>query len=302
MSAAAKAETTSMLAAMWRDSLLATFAAIDAHLAERTATDAIVHTTRRELKRLAALMRLSPSSLRTLARETRRAADETRRALGSSRNLAVMGKLIDKMTKKLGEDAAPVRAAVAQSTESPTTDATAQGRARLAELREAWKSAAPTDDAAILERVVNGYRRARRRAEAAGEGSAKALHSWRSAVVAHHYQMNFLARLAPELKPHAKEVDTLRDHLGDWNDIDMLQLHAHAGLDKANRRALSDAVADDKQKLEKTAARMGAKLFAARPRDFRATLVQALDAAQAAQPKAQVAAKGKKPKAAPASA
>lgn len=294
MSTKSKIKPPQGLAAVWRDSLLATFAAIDAHLGESAATDAIVHTARRELKRLAALARLAPSSLKQLARDTRRSADVTRRALGGRRNTTVMNKLIDGMSDKLGEQAQLVRAAIEHSARTHPAEEVAAGRDSLTKLREAWKAVENVEDEALTARVVKGYRRARNRADAAAEGSAKALHRWRSAIVAHHYQMAFLARVAPELKAHAKDVDALRDRLGDWNDIDMLQAHAHDGLAKANRKALAEAVAGDKHKLETAASRSGAKLFEPKPRVFHATITAALTAAQAEKPAS--AGKPQKPK------
>lgn len=294
MSTKPKTKPPQALAGVWRDSLLATFAAIDAHLGEASASDAIVHTARRELKRLAALARLAPSSHKQLARDTRRAADVTRRALGGQRNTSVMSKLIDGMANKLGEEAQLVRAAVEQSAKTHPAEEVTAGRESLTQLREAWKAAETLDDEALLAHVVKGYRRARKRADAAAEGSAKALHRWRSAIVAHHYQLAFLARIAPALKAHAKDVDALRDRLGDWNDIDMLQAHAHGGLAKANRKALAEAVAADKHKLETAASRAGAKLFEPKPRVFRETINAALVATQADKPTATV--KAQKPK------
>lgn len=263
----------------WREAVLATFAAADAHLADPAASDSVVHAARRELKRLAALSRLAPADMRELARQTRAAADRARRALGGSRDAAVLAKLIESAHLELGAAEPAVRAAVERRARPLRSEAVAAGREELAALRENWKSAEPARDDDLLARVVGNYRRARRRMDKAREGSASALHRWRSAVVAHHCQMTFLVRLAPALKPRAKALDALRDRLGDWNDIDMLQVHTRDGLAKAERRALGDAVADDKERLVKAADKAGSELFAARPRAFRAELADVLEAA-----------------------
>lgn len=271
------ASSVPQLAAAWRNALLGTFAAALAHLSEAQASDAIVHAARRELKRLAALTRLAPAHLRDLARDTRRAADIARRALGEKRNAAVMSKLIDHAAGKLGERAQAVRDAIAQ------TDAAAppaqDNRAALETMRNAWNAADIAADADLITPVIKTYRRARRRMKRARDGSTAALHRWRSAIVAHHYQMAFLARLAPPLKAQAKEIDALRDRLGDWNDIDMLQTHAHDGLDKAGRRALDAALVDDKTRLETSATKSGAAIFDPRPKVFRARLTETLEEA-----------------------
>ena len=286
---APKPETTAMspktksaspvpqLAAAWRAALHGTFAAALAHLSETQANDAIVHAARRELKRLAALTRLAPSHLRDLARDTRRAADVARRALGEKRNAAVMSKLIDHAAEKLGERAQAVRDAIAQ-TDADAAPA-ADHRAALEAVRDSWRAAEIAPDADLLTPVVKTYRRARRRMKRARDGSTAALHRWRSSIVAHHYQMTFLAKLAPALKAQAKEIDALRDRLGDWNDIDMLQTHAHDGLDKAGRRALDAALVDDKTRLETSATKSGAAIFDPRPKFFRARLTEALEEA-----------------------
>lgn len=286
---APKPETTAMssktknaspvpqLAVAWRNALLGTFAAALAHLSETQTSDAIVHAARRELKRLASLTRLSPTHLRDLARDTRRAADVARRALGEKRNAAVMSRLIDHAAERLGDRAQAVRDAIAQTDAAePAQD----NRAALEAVRDAWKAADIAADADLITPVIKTYRRARRRMKrAARDGSTAALHRWRSAIVAHHYQMAFLAKLAPPLKAQAKEIDALRDRLGDWNDIDMLQTHAHDGLDKAGRRALDAALVDDKTRLETSAAKSGAAIFDPRPKVFRARLTETLEEA-----------------------
>ena len=275
----ASAQPAPTLVSAWREAVLATFAAADAHLATPSAGDSVVHAARRELKRLAALSRLAPVEMRALARETRAAADRIRRALGDSRDAAVLAKLIESAHLELGAAEPAVRAAVEKRARPLQSEAVVAGREELSALRENWKSAEPARDDDLLARVVGNYRRARRRMEKAREGSASALHRWRGAVVAHHCQMGFLARLIPALKPRAKELDALRDRLGDWNDIDMLQLHTRDGLAKADRRALGEAVAGDKERLVKAAEKAGNALFAARPRAFRAELSGILDAA-----------------------
>jgi hypothetical protein len=266
----------------WREAVLATFAAADAHLADPAASDSVVHAARRELKRLAALSRLAPADMRELARRTRAAADRARRALGGSRDAAVLTKLIESAHLELGAAEPAVRAAVEKRARPLRSEAVAAGRDELAALRENWKGVEPARDDDLLARVVGNYRRARRRMDKAREGSASALHRWRSAVVAHHCQMTFLVRLAPALRPRAKALDALRDRLGDWNDIDMLQVHTRDGLAKAERRALGEAVADDKERLVKAAEKAGNELFAARPRAFRAELADVLEAALSA--------------------
>ena len=265
----------------WRHALLDVFARVGTGLADPSPTDEAVHAARRELKRLAALTRLAPASLRPLARDTRAAADLARKALGGRRDAAVLARLIETSALKLGSSEPAVRAAVENIAKPLAADALAEARGLLEGLRAQWGAAAVAD-AELVERAVKTYRRARRLMRKAQDGSAKALHSWRGAVVAHHYQMAFMARLAPSLKSRAKAVDALRDRLGDWNDIDMLQVHTRRALDRADRRALGEAVADDKEKLVKAAGKAGLDLFERRARDFAGTLREALATATVA--------------------
>src|SRR3954467_899138 len=72
-------------------------------------TEPVIHRSRRELKRLRSLLRLSPRACAYLAEETREITGELRRRLGQSRDATVMLKTLRSLADELGDAEARIR-------------------------------------------------------------------------------------------------------------------------------------------------------------------------------------------------
>jgi CHAD domain-containing protein len=125
---------------------------------------------------------------------------------------------------------------------------------------------------ALAARLAAGYRAARRRVppdwSAAG---ATEIHELRRRVVDHRYQVDLVEPLWPRyMRTWIEEAERLRDRLGKYQDLEMLERFAAAHQPLARFRArLAPACADRKAELVRRAARIAARLFAERPKAFR---------------------------------
>jgi CHAD domain-containing protein len=129
--------------------------------------------------------------------------------------------------------------------------------------------------AEIAGELTFGYRRARRAIPSDWrKAAADELHGLRQRVVEHRYQMEIVEPLWPRMaKLWVGEAQRLRDRLGSHQDLVVL-----AGMTAPNRplarwRARLGPLIDQRKSRHVAAARrLAARLFAEKPRAFRARL------------------------------
>ena len=127
----------------------------------------------------------------------------------------------------------------------------------------------------IAARLAQGYRRARRRVpDDWFQTNAEALHELRQCVVDHRYQMELVVPLWPRAgRLWVEEAQRLRERLGTCQDLAVLGrlTEPHAPLARWRSR-LTPLIAARRTDHVEHARRLARRLFAERPRAFRARL------------------------------
>ncbi|MDI4667005.1 CHAD domain-containing protein [Xanthobacter autotrophicus] len=231
----------------------------------------MVHDARKAMKELRALLRLVPGDA---ALALRRHTAEVARAMSGARDKAAAGEAIDVVETAgllIACDAADARAAIGPDAAEP--EEAERHRASLtafgAEVRAtlAGDFGAEVAAADIGEGLVKAYRQARR----AHFTTPQAMHEARKRVVAHRYQMGFIASAfgGRGLK-RARKAQRLRDILGAYQDIEILRsmLAAAPALEDGTRQRLAFAMDLAQKRLKKKAHRRHAVLFNLRPKAF----------------------------------
>jgi CHAD domain-containing protein len=232
-----------------------------------------VHTARKDMKKLRALLRLVRGEVgdKLYRRETT-AFRDAGRELAGLRDADVMIATLDSL--ELSEkEAGPLRQALEahriRTAAGGREQAAAGAAAMLTSARERvadWRL--ETDGSAAFEEGLERiYRQGRRNMRAARkEPTGENLHEWRKRTKDLWYHLALLEEAwPPVMGALADEAHELSDRLGDAHDVDVLlewaRNHADAG-------AIEDAVYERRRRLQADAFDYGTRLYADKPRVF----------------------------------
>lgn len=249
-----------------------------AELRDRSLTgDLAVHSVRKRLKRLRALLRLFRSELGDGFGPWNLNLRDAGRALSDIRDARVAPDTLDRLVERY-----PARLR--------------SGRpGRLEELRAALAGSADAEEAAVLRASVssalesilswprewrfarsgfhameNGlgrtYRRGRRAlAEARAAGSASASHEWRKRVKDHWHHTQLIGQPGHRgMRVRDLRLHELSDALGDIQDLRVLE-DAIDALGVGGPPGLAEVVATERHALDEVASRLGSTLYRYRP-------------------------------------
>jgi CHAD domain-containing protein len=236
-----------------------------------------VHDARKTLKEARAITRLFLHCVGEPARVTITALAATRRQIGRARDLDVMAVRLKRLEPS-PEISEPLMAAIAREREAARRarrglSATAPRPRLNAIVRrvEGWDlSAAGTGE--IVAAVARTYRQARKRGRLTFDGDDPvALHAFRARVVDLRYQLALLSCAWPEaLNAQAEALNELREALGDFNDLHVLETFAaeHGELPPEALEDLGARIESKQQRLRRRANVEFERLFAERPNAF----------------------------------
>jgi CHAD domain-containing protein len=259
---------------------------LDAGAGLRGDLDAAVHETRKALKRLRALVRVSRDALGDDAyrRENTVFRDAGRR-LSATRDAAVMVETLDDLRERyraeLADDAfAGLREALAADAESASADLSddrtaveqVQGELDAARRRVAtW----PIDDDGGLELLEPGferiYRRGRRALKAARkDADTEQLHELRKRAKDLWHAAQIVRPASPKaMKKLARRAHALSDLAGDDHDLAVLRAAArerHATLAPGELALLEGLIARRRARLQRKLLSRGRRVYARTPR------------------------------------
>jgi len=236
-----------------------------------------VHDVRKTLKEARAIARLFLDCVGEPARVTITTLAATRRQIGRARDLDVMAIRVQRLEPP-PEISEPLMAAIAREREAaqrarrglaatapqPRLDATVR---RV----EGWDlSAVGTGE--IVAAVARTYRQARKRGRLAFSGEDPvALHAFRARVVDLRYQLSLLSPAWPEaLNAQAEALNDLREDLGDFNDLHVLEAFAveHGDLPPQALEELGARMESKQKKLKGRARVAFDRLLAETPKAF----------------------------------
>lgn len=255
------------------DAVSASIDTLEAAAADPDAVE-MVHDARKAMKEFRALLRLASGMAAQALR--RRTAEVARGLSGSRDRAAACGalELLDEEGLLLGCDHTDALAAI--GSDAPAPDEAERHRAALrafaAEARAAIADAVGAEALAadVGRALAKDYRRARR----ADFDAPEAMHEARKRVVAHRYQMGFIARAFDGRGgKRARRAQALRDLLGAYQDIETLRpmlQHAQPSLPEGTLDRLEIAMGRAQKRLRKKAMRRHAALFRRSPGSFRA--------------------------------
>ena len=255
--------------------------------ADQETLAAAVHGTRKDLKKLRAVLRLCRDGLgEELFRAENERYRDAARLLSRSRDAEVKLATLSALRRRFGADLP--RAAVAvweealererdrmagrgQQPDVPLAEAIAaieEGRRRI----DGW----PLDNAswklvgAGLRRSYRGARRGWKRA--IDDRSPESTHEWRKRGKDLWYQLRIVAPAwAAVLEPTAGQAHELTERLGDHHDLALLaeDLDARGWVGEDDRAELGAAIERRQEELVDGALEIGARLFAEPPNAFR---------------------------------
>lgn len=255
-------------------------------LSQPSNRDRGVHEARKCLKRIRALLRLARPALTpdTFRKENRRFRDIARSLSHARDGKAVLESLakLEALPSQNGNDA--VIAAVRTRLQS---EHASSGRAldqetlsgvveRLrASRRHFGQLALKKGTDRVFQGLETSYRQGRKaQIRARWLGTGDAYHEWRKSVQQHWRQMQLLTDCWPAaLEVRAGAARELSQALGDDHDLVelMARLHRHKseGADAGEMDALTASCIDRQAELRRRSDRIGARLYAERPRAFR---------------------------------
>lgn len=236
-----------------------------------------VHDVRKTLKEARAIARLFLQCVGEPARVTITTLAATRRQIGRARDLDVMALRVQRLDPP-PEVSEPLVAAIAREREAAQRARRGLSantpRARLSAIvrrLEGWDLSA-VGTAEIVDAVARTYRQAQRRGLVAFETEdPTALHASRSRVVDLRYQLSLLSCAWPEaLNAQAEALNDLREALGDYNDLHVLETFAaeHSGLSTQALEELGARITLKQKKLKRQAHVEFERLFAETPSAF----------------------------------
>lgn len=257
--------------------------AIAALCDDRLARDARVHTARRKLKHARSVLRILKPHLGGDYEWRRVELRDAAAALSGTRDLDVMAATATglsehapgKLKPIIGDIALGVarEAEAAHATETPVDRVVERLRSAQA---EAEAIGDPEDGAALFRaELERAYKAARKAMAAAREGEGEhPFHEWRKRVK-HHFHLSRMAKGAG--KATTKKVVADLDALGELLGLE----HDHAVLatrllddpllagDGRSADRIHEVIDTRRAKLQKKAFRLGAKLYADKPKAFR---------------------------------
>ncbi len=245
----------------------------------------VVHDVRKAMKRWRAFLRLVEPMVGTEARQLRLEARDIARAMASARDLQAALDALRDLEKhgsgdvtSLGDARALVEHARGQ----------AESKALGAALRdEALRAIDHAADAVsrwnwseigfgqLADGLAAAYRRARRAIPDDWDAASdEGLHALRQRIVVHRYQMQLVEPLWPRFgKLWIAEAQRLRERLGARQDLAVLRRLAAADALLADwQPALAPLIEARQEAHVKAAAKLAGRLFAERPRAFRARI------------------------------
>ena len=246
-----------------------------------------VHETRKDLKKLRALLRMMRAELgeNTFARENACFRDAARELAGT-RDSDVMLETLGALELPPGVGFDLRKAIEVERRQNGAGERVGAARDAVAILKEArkrvddWPLQRNSFDA-LAGGVDRAYRRGRRALKSARrEPSVEALHEWRKRVKDLWYPHTLLRALwPPVMAAIGDEAHELSDRLGDDHDLAVLASwvseNAQAGPD------LFEAVERRRAKLQAEAFALGARVYAEKPRAFVGRLGRLWDASEA---------------------
>jgi CHAD domain-containing protein len=256
-------------------------------LEDRRQSDAeAVHAYRKTMKRWRALLRLLAPFVGEDGRHLRRQARDSAHEFAGARDL--QGAL-DALADLAAADELPRTAPLATMRRhleeakraAETSTMNEQRRRRLTTALNAATLALecwPLERivfSALVDELARTYRQARRAIpEDWARARADELHELRKKVVAHRYQMELIEPLWPRMaKVWVSETQRLRDRLGHHHDLEMLKALTTARQPAAPwRDLLLPTIASRQGAHLEEAARLTGRLFAERPKAFRARI------------------------------
>jgi CHAD domain-containing protein len=245
-----------------------------------------VHDLRKAFKRWRALMRLLSGPLGEPADRMRAEARDLMRALSGSRDAqAALDALADLQKSGLPFSATSMKTIEARLVklrgEAEAASFTPELRQRVTKYLELtslsierWPLASIEFDP-IADELLDTYRRARRLIpDAWMETEAEYLHELRKRVVEHRHQMELIEPLWPKLaKLWGQEAQRLRERLGACQDLTVFETYmAPHGALAPWRSKLAPLIAERREKHLGAAARLAGRLFAEKPKAFRARI------------------------------
>jgi CHAD domain-containing protein len=251
-------------------------------------SDAVaVHDYRKAMKRWRALLRLMEPFLGEEGRELRAKARDSAKELAGARDaqsaLDALADLLAEHTPLSPRTVSSLRARledIRRGAEAETVNEAARARLIIAlEIASTAAAGWPLDNVTFSEfarELTETYRRARDDAPGADWRGVEpdVLHDLRSRVVAHRYQMELVEPLWPKFgRLWVAEAQRLRDRLGAFQDLSVLQgfTAPHQPLAPWRSR-LTPLILTRRAAHAKAAQRIAGRLFAERPRAFRARL------------------------------
>ena len=283
------AENAARLARTRLDRVLGALAVLD----DAPPSAEAVHESRRDLKKLRALLRLARASLgREVYRRENAAYRDAGRVLSAVRDAQVLRHTFDKLRGDLAGHvpAETLDAMAARLSEAiPPAEGTLGPHARLPEVTallsaarervEAWPQPGKAEESwrapgRGLATVYRAGRRAMRRA--AGEAAAEEdFHEWRKQVKHLAYHFRLLRPLwGQPFKAAGKELQTLSDLLGNEHDLAVLTLTlARNHPEQLSAVAVvANAVGVHRRELQHAALKVGRRLYREKPRHFKKRL------------------------------
>lgn len=264
-----------------------------------------VHDTRKRLKRLRALVRLSRDAIGGEAYDRENAAFRAAgRRLSASRDARVLLETLDALRERFADElpervTGPLRERLdddREHAEGSLRDGEVDTAAVLHALTEAiartpaWKFDGDGFDALApgLRRIYRRGRKAMRKA--CKDPSPACLHEWRKRVKDLWHATQVVRRAEPKrLKAVSRRAHELADLLGDLHDLDVLRdyVHSHPQLfdDEASRLALLAVIDRRARSLRKQALRLGRKVYKRSPKKFVRRIERGWHKRAATQPK-----------------
>jgi CHAD domain-containing protein len=266
--------------------------------------DEAVHETRKRLKRLRAALRLQRFAMgdETYRRENAAFRDLGRR-LSGPRDARVLIETIDALSERFGDELpADQTGALRDRLEQSHKRAVAKlrrDRATIDEVRSgleearvrsaSWKYDSDGFEALRpgLQRLYGRGRRSMR--AAAAEPSDEHLHEWRKRAKDLWHALQILRPAAPKrMQARAKRAHRLSDLLGDDHDLAVLREHvartAFPAGEEATRTALLSVIDRRRGSLQRDAFKLGAKVYASRPKSFARSVARRWQKRAAKQP------------------
>jgi len=249
-----------------------------------------VHEFRKAMKRWRAILRLYEPMFGDEAAQLRIEARDLARELAGTRDARAA---LDAL-KDLGKEALPDRtratlrsrlAAIGASAEAATlTDVLRRRMRNTLDHATAAEFGWPLDQVAftaIVDGLAASYARARNAIpEDWSSASPEALHTLRTRVVVHRYQMELAVPLWPKIgRVWVAEAQKLRDRLGHYQDLTVLRTFTapHQPLARWRSR-LAPLIAARQAEHAAAAERVTLRLFAEKPKAFRRRLMSLWEA------------------------